>query len=177
MKKIVIAAFLMLLGIFPTKAQMMLSEDYTKIEARFGGLLGYNVTESTEVIGAFASVSGYYVMGEVELNWNKLDQGENFMSVSPMIGAYYGSKYRIYGLLGITNWGEYDMKHDGEFKKDKIYAKFKIGVDVRLTKNIFVNLNWSYVCGDNTRRYYSYYDDRPARCKSNSLNAGIGLVF
>lgn len=177
MKKIFLALTLLLIGLLPAYSQYQVRYSLP-IDFRLGAYGSYNFAEKTPNAGAFFSVAAYNMMAEVDVGWAKLDYpGEDFLYLNPSIGFYYGDTFRAYALIGITNWGEYDF-WDEHFNTGKVYCKLKAGVDLPLSKKLFLNLNWQYIINDEDHHgpHHGPSDDR-LRFKHNALAIGIGYRF
>lgn len=144
------------------------------IHVRLGAYGGYNFSENEPNAGAFVSVSGYNMMAEIDVGYFNLDApGEGFLSLNPSIGFYVGEDFRFYGLIGISNWGEFDMR-ENRFKSDKIYCKLKAGVDIPLGSKVFVNINWNYIIQNHDPHRHP---DDFMQFAHNGLAIGLGYCF
>lgn len=173
MKKLILAFTLMLIGIMPAYSQYEVRCSLP-IDFRLGAYGSYNFAEKTPNAGAFFSVAGYNMMADIDVGWAKMKfPGENFLYLNPSIGFYYGDTFRFYALIGITNWGEYNLWSE-HFDTGEIYCKLKVGVDIPIGKKLFLNVCWQYIVNDND--HYRRYDDR-LQFKSNALAVGVGYRF
>lgn len=173
MKKIILMLTLLVLGFVPAYSQYDVYYS-SPISFRASAYGGYNFAQKTPNVGLAASIAAYNLMGEIDAGWTKTETpGKSFLYLNPAIGFYFGEDYRIYALVGITNWGEYDLFGD-DFRTDQLYCKIKIGVDIPIGRKVFVNINWSYIVNDND--HYRRIHDR-IQFKSNNLAIGLGYRF
>lgn len=181
MKKVILAALLMLLGTTPMYSQFF-HMDQPKVRFSIGAYGGYNFSGGQPQIGAFVRASGWNFMGEIDAGYTKADVNEeekSFVYLNPSVGIYWGEKVRVYGLIGITNWAAHSYLKE-RIITDKICSKIKLGMDITLVKNLFITVNWSYVFTDDEDDYYDRYYTYSKDLRyfgHNALNVGLGLRF
>lgn len=164
MKKIIIAAVFLLLGLMPLFAHAR-----SPISFRTGVYGGFNMTEDRPLAGAFFSAIACNIIVDIDVGWTYLNHPrQDFVYYNPSAGFYYGDKLRFFGLFGITNWSGIDYRTN-EFKSSHIMWKCKIGLDYALSRHLFVTAMWSYIVNDNSNRYQSL--------EHNALSVGMGFKF
>lgn len=137
---------------------------------------GYNFLEKAPVVGGALGVNFYGFRAEIEVGYASFNTCYNFSKqdfcyVSPMFGYVYGFNHEFYAMIGIMTGGlsEEDY-YTGEFsyRESAIYGKIKTGCNLFVTRNLFFNLDLSYI----VPRDYDY-----RCCSYEGLNFQIGVGF
>ena len=174
MKKIIIALFITVF--LPITASAYSPTSYRDVVVDITARGGYNFMESVPLAGGAVGVEFWGLRAELEAGWTYFNMPsdllkQDFCYISPMIGYSYGFNHSVYAMVGITNWGYLENgKNEQQFRQDIIYGKLKVGCNLFLTRNLFVNLDLSYLLPRRMENYCITY-------KGFNLKGGIGFRF
>jgi len=139
------------------------------INFRVGVNGGVNMAEDGPLYGVYASVQGCNIVVQADVGWTRLGfPDEDFIYINPALGFYLGERVRWYGLLGFTNWGGQNVEN-GRFEKDRIWFNVKLGLDIPITRHLFLNFNWTYLIDSNRQDIIPY--------KNNAICLSMGFWF
>lgn len=171
MKKILIAAVMLLClcNVYSQPFARQIPRYDRPIDFRVGVSGAFNFSHQTPIAAAFVSAQGCNIMGELEVGWSHAKQPyKSFFYANPSLGFYYGEHYRIYALIGLTNWTAYDDRRETS-EASYMWWKLKLGIDIPLTANLFFNVNWCYLLDSSYRHAVPYH--------LNAIAVGIGWNF
>ena len=180
MKKIIIM-FALLMSVASVSAQSKFIEDTNwKLHCSPTLYGGYNFLENTAITGVAIPIYVNFLRAELDVGYSYLNTylgHKDFVYFSPSIGLQYGNKVRGYLMFGWTNWphlikvGAPNYECPGDrFYSDLIHAKLKCGLEVVLTKKLFLNVDLGYVFTSKGDDYHQYFDNF-------ALRTGIGWRF
>ena len=180
MKKIIIMIVL-LMSVASVSAQSKFIED-TNWTLHCSPMVygGYNFLENTALAGVAVPIYTNFIRAEIDLGYSYANTylgRKSFVCFSPTLGIQYGGKVRGYLMFGCTNGAYiekvgaqyYDCPTD-KFFSDLFHMKVKCGVDVLLTKKLFLNVDLGYVFADNSDDYYQHFENL-------ALRTGVGWKF
>lgn len=141
---------------------------------------GYNCLENAPIAGVAVPIYVNFIRAELDFGYTYLNTylgHKDFMTFSPSIGVQYGNKVRGYAMYGWTTWanitkvGAPNSKCPTDrFYSDLFHHKIKGGVEVILTKKLFLNAEVGYVFSRESSTYYENFSNL-------SLRAGLGWRF
>ena len=141
---------------------------------------GYNCLENAPIAGVALPFNVNFIRAELDLGYTYLNTylgHKDFMTISPSVGVQYGNKVRGYLMYGFTNWA-YIVKVGcpnnncpvDRFYSDVFHHKLKGGVEVILTKKLFLNAEVSCLITDGSDVYFEKFGNL-------ALRAGLGWRF
>lgn len=142
---------------------------------------GYNIQENVPIAGISLPVYAGLIRGEVELSYNGLNTSlghYDFFTYAHYLGMQYGNdKVKGYALIGATTWpnitkvgAPYYQGDEDSFAVRDIQGKIKLGVDVTLYKNLFLNTEVGYVLVSGGGKFYEKYNQL-------AIRIGLGWRF
>ncbi len=135
-----------------------------------GAYGGVNLSENTPLAGVSISADYLWFRAELDAGWNYtfIQTGRNdFFYLNPSVGLVFGYRYRVFGLVGLTNWPSFDRRKD-TFSDSIICPKLKFGGEISLWRDLYVSIAWNYVMAPN--RHVSVQEN-------NIITAGLGVSF
>lgn len=109
----------------------------------------YNILENKPMAGITLGCDLSHFVFELEMGWSYMYYAStnHFYYVCPSVGVVWGDHYQIYALAGISQWA-YMQKHpkdnDYSFYSDTWLPKLKLGNDIYIGKQTFVNIELQY---------------------------------
>ena len=107
-----------------------------------GAYGGVNLSENTPLAGVSISADYLWFRAELDAGWNYtfIQTGRNdFFYLNPSVGLVFGYRYRVFGLVGLTNWPSFDRRKDA-FSDSIICPKLKFGGEISLWRDLYVSI-------------------------------------
>lgn len=109
----------------------------------------YNILENKPMAGMTLGCDLNHFVFELEMGWSYMSyvSTNHFYYVCPSVGAVWGKRYQIYILAGISQWVymHYSEKDNVyTFYSDAWFPKLKLGNDIYISKQVFINLELQY---------------------------------
>ena len=174
MKKFLVLFVMMFSVIASSSAQSKWIEDSDwKLHVSPTVYGGYNCLENAPIAGVAIPFNVNFIRAELDLGYTYLntDLGhKDFPTFSSALGVQYGNKVRGYLMYGWSTWAYITRVGapgsncpNDRFYSDLFHHKIKGGVEVVLTKKLFLNAEVSYLFSKGSSVYYEMYDNLALR--------------
>ncbi len=124
-----------------------------------GAYAGLNCAESSPIAGALVSMDVAWFRVELDAGWTyfwinppsaeeepnaNTPYTKNLVFINPSIGAVIGYDFKVFCLVGITNWFGIDKRLE-TYRTNILCPKIKLGGEIPVLPFLSINLAWNCV--------------------------------